>query len=73
MNAFIYFWLHCISVAVRQLFSSFNKQGLLLVAVCGLLIAATSLAGAQALGCARFSSCSSQALEHRPSGCGAQA
>ena len=73
MNAFIYFWLHCVSVAVSQLFSSFNKQGLLPVAVCRLLIAVTSLATAQALGRAGFSSCSSQALEHRPSSCGAWA
>ena len=40
---FIYFWLRWVFVAVHRLFSSCGEQGLLLVAVCGLLIAVASL------------------------------
>ena len=39
----IYFWLHWVFIAVRGLFSSCGKRGLLLVAVHGLLIAVASL------------------------------
>ena len=70
-----------------QAFSSCGEQGLLfvavcglLVAVCGLLIAVASRCGAQALGMQAavvvahgLSSCGSRALERRLSSCGAQA
>ena len=39
---FIYFWLHWVLVAVQAV-SSFGEQGLLFVAVHGLLIAVASL------------------------------
>ena len=39
---FIYFWLHWVFVAVRA-FSSCGEQGLLFIAVCGLLTAVASL------------------------------
>ena len=69
--------LHCCA----QAFSSCSKRGLLLVAVCRLLIAVASLCcRARALGTrasvavARgLSSCGSWALERRLSSCGAQA
>ena len=69
--------LHCCARA----FSSCGERGLLLVAVCGLLITVASLCcGAWALGpraavvVARgLSSCGLQALERRLSSCGAQA
>ena len=61
-------------------FSSCGEQGLLFVAVHGLLTAMASYCGAQALGArapvvvaCRLSSCGSQALEHRLSSCGAWA
>ena len=61
-------------------FSSCGEWGLLFVEVHGLLIAVASRCGARALGTwasvvvARgFSSCGSQALEHRLSSCGARA
>ena len=40
---FIYFWPHWVFVAACGLFSSCSKQGLLFVAVRGLLIAVASL------------------------------
>ena len=40
---FIYFWLRWVFVAARGLFSSYGYQGLLFVAVHGLLIAVVSL------------------------------
>ena len=69
--------LHCCTWA----FSSCGKQGLLFVAVCGLLIAVASLCcGAWALGTqaavavARgLSSCGSRVLERRLSSCGTEA
>ena len=81
INLFIYLFLaalglHCCSRA----FSSCGERGLLFAAVRGLLIAVASRCGAQALGtqasavvARRFSSCGSQALEHRLSSCGAWA
>ena len=42
-NLFIYFWLRWIFVAGHGLFSSWREQGLLFVAVLGLLIAVASL------------------------------
>ena len=61
-------------------FSSCGEQGLLFVAVCGLLIAVASRCGARALGARAsvvaahgLSSCGSWALEHRLSSCGARA
>ena len=51
MNLFMYFWLRWVFVAVRGLFSSCGEQGLLFVAVHGLLIVVASLCcGIQALG-----------------------
>ena len=47
-------------------------SGLSLVVVCGLLIVVASLVEYR-LRCAGFRSCSSPALEHRLSSCGAQA
>ena len=41
---FIYFWLCWVFVAVHKAFSSCGEQGLLFVAVCGLLITVASLA-----------------------------
>ena len=38
-----FFWLRWVFVAARRLFSSCGEQGLLLVVVCGLLIAVASL------------------------------
>ena len=37
------FWLRCVFVAACRLFSSCGEQGLLFVAVCGLLIVVASL------------------------------
>ena len=62
-------------------FSSCSEWGLLFLAVRGLLIAVAFLCcGAQAVGVQAsvvvahgLSSCGSQATEHRPSSCGAQA
>ena len=62
-------------------FSSGNKQGLLFIAVCGLLIAEASFfCGAQALGSQAsvvaahgLSHCGLRALEHWVSSCGTQA
>ena len=63
-----------------QAFSSCGEQGLLLVAVCGLLITVASRCGAQALGmqasvavACGLSSCGSRALECRLNSCGAGA
>ena len=74
---FTYFWLHWVFIAVHGLFSSCGEQGLLFVAVCGLLIAVASRCGARALGAwasvvvaCGLSSCGSQALERRLSSCG---
>ena len=39
----IYFWLHWVFVVAHRLFSSCGEQGLLFVAVHGLLIAVASL------------------------------
>ena len=61
-------------------FSSCGEQGLLFIAVHGLLIVVASRCGAQALGtrasvvvACGLCICGSRALEHRLSGCGAQA
>ena len=43
INLFIYFWLRWVFVAARGLFSSCRKQGLLFVAVRGLVIAVAFL------------------------------
>ena len=63
-----------------QAFSSCGEWGLLFVVVHGLLIAVASLCGAWTLGmqasvvvACGLSSCSSRALEHRLSSCGARA
>ena len=56
-------------------FSSCGERGLLFVAVRGLLIVVASLVVVRAsvvVAC-RLSSCSSRALEHRLSSCGARA
>ena len=58
--------LHCFVWA----FSSCGNQGLLFLAVHGLLIVVASLVAEHTLGCMGFSSCSSWALEPRLSGCG---
>ena len=42
-NKFTYFWLRWVFVAAQRAFSSCGEQGLLFVAVCGLLIAVASL------------------------------
>ena len=68
-----YFWLPWVFVAVRVLFSSCGKRGLLFVAVRGLLVGWLLLlqsAGSRHTG---FSSCGSRALERRLSSCGAGA
>ena len=46
----MYFWLRWVFVAACGLFSSCGKQGILFVAVHGLLIAVASRCRAQALG-----------------------
>ena len=43
MYLLIYLWLHWLFVAARGLSSSCGERGLLLVVVCGLLIAVASL------------------------------
>ena len=48
-NKFIYFWLHWVFVAARGLSLSCGEQGLLFVAVHGLLIAVASLVGERGL------------------------
>ena len=50
---------------LRRLLCRCGEQGLLPVAVGGLLCCGVCCCGAQALGCSGFSSCGSQALEHR--------
>ena len=57
---FIYFWLHWVFIAVHGAFSSCSEQGLLFVAVHGLLIAVASH-------CVGFSCCGAQALGVRAS------
>ena len=42
IHLFIYLWLRWVFVAARA-FSSFREQGLLFIAMCGLLIAVASL------------------------------
>ena len=76
---FIYFWLLGLHGCVRA-FSSCGEQGLLFIAVRGLLIAVASRCGARALGAwasvvvaLGLSSCGSWALERRFSSCGARA
>ena len=71
----IYFWVYWVIVAARVfffLFSSCSKWRLL-SAACELLIAVASLVEHEAPGSVGFSSCSSQALEHRLRSCGTQA
>ena len=46
---FIYFWLHCVLIAVCGLSPVGGEQGLLFVAVRGLLIAVASLAAEHGL------------------------
>ena len=78
---FIYLSFGCIGSSLLGLFSSCGERGLLLVAVCGLLICGGfSCCGARALGAwasvvvARgLSSCGSLALECRLSSCDAWA
>ena len=50
INLFMYFWLRWVFVAAHGLFSSCSEQGLLSVAVRGLLIAVASRCRARALG-----------------------
>ena len=64
----------------EQAFSSCGEQGLLFIAVRGLLIMVVSRCGTRALGARAsvvvahgLSSCGSQAVEHRLSSCGAWA
>ena len=83
-NKFIYFIYLFLAVlglccCVRA-FSSCGEQGLLFVAVRGLLIAVASRCGVQALGTRAsvvaahgLSSCGSWAVEHRLSSCGTRA
>ena len=83
-NTFIYFvylFLAALGLCCRtRAFSSCGERGLLFVTVPGLLIAAASHCGAEALGARAsvvvaqgLSSCGSRALERRLSSCGAQA
>ena len=86
INLFIYLFLAALGLCCcAQAFSSCGKWGLLLVAVCGLLIARAShcdgfsCCGARALGmwdsvvvACGLSSCGSWALERRLSSCGAR-
>ena len=73
--------MHWVFVAVRGLFSSCREQGLLFVAVRGLLIVVASFVAEQGLESTRasvvvalgLSSCDTQALERRVSSCGAWA
>ena len=44
MFEILFFWLHCVFVAARGLLSSCSEQGLLFIAVHGLLIAVAFLA-----------------------------
>ena len=70
---FIYFWLAG-SLLLGGLYSSCERRGCALVAGCGLLtVVAARVAerGSRVHVC--FRSCCSQALEHRPNSCGAQA
>ena len=61
--------LHC----CMRAFSSCSEQGLLFVAVCGLLIAVASLVAEHTLQARGLSSCGSWALELRLSSCGVRA
>ena len=77
---FIYFWLHWVFVAARGLSLVVVREGLLFVAVRGLLTAVASCCSARALGAwaslvvARgLTSCGSRALERRLSSCGTRA
>ena len=54
-------------------FSSCGEQGLLFIAVRGLLIVVASLVAEHGLWCAGFSSCGSRALQRGLSSCGAWA
>ena len=69
----MYFWPALGLRCCAQAFSSCGKQGLLFIAVSKLLIAVGSLL--QSMGCRHtgFSSCGSQALEHKLSSCGTRA
>ena len=80
INLFILFILFLAALGLcccARAFSSCGEQGLLFVAVRGLLIVVASLVGARALGmwasvvvARRLSSCGSWALECRLSSCG---
>ena len=76
-----FFFGYAGSLLLRGLFLSSREQGLLFVAVCGLLIVVTArlaghrLSGAWASGAVArgLSSYASQGLEQRPNSCGTQA
>ena len=59
INLFIYFWLHRVFVAACWLFSGCGEQGLLFVAMHGLLIAVASLVVEHGL-----QACRLQQLQH---------
>ena len=63
---FIYFWLCMVGCSLVL-----ESEGYSLVAVCRLLVAMASLVVKHRLWAPGFSSCSSRALEHRLSSCGA--
>ena len=71
---FIYLFLAvlCLCCCARA-FSFCGKRGLLLLAVRRLIVAVASLVAEHGLQTCGLSSCSSQALEHRLSGCGSRA
>ena len=58
---------------LMQAFSSCGEQGVLYAVMLRLLIAVASLIGEHRLQVCRLSSCSSQALEHRPGSCDVRA
>ena len=81
INVFIYLFLAALGLhCCAQAFSGWSEQGLLFIAVCGLLIVVVSRCGAWALGAQssvvvarRLLSYGSRDLERRPSSCGARA
>ena len=74
INLSIYLFMAVLGLrCCAQPSSSCSEQGLLFVAVCGLLIAWLLLLRSTGSRCVGFSSCGSQALERRLSSCGAQA
>ena len=71
MYLFIHFWLWWVFVAAGAFSLLMTSGGSSVVGVHRFLTVVASRVAETELECGGFSSCGKQALEHRPSGCGA--